>query len=102
MASVSVAIRTTLCLTVCCCAVKFLCLLLQKLGYNEKPDFFVSRATVTLFKHDWEKGKPWYNACPGPNCNKKVRPRHSACAATHVPSAYSSRCCASVHLICLR
>ena len=38
-----------------------------------QPDFFSVRATVTFFKHDWDKGSlPWYMACPQPNCNKKV------------------------------
>jgi len=45
----------------------------EGLGMKDKPDFFLVRATITFFKHDWEKGSlPWYNACPGPNCNKKV------------------------------
>ncbi len=45
----------------------------ENLGMKEKPDFFVTRATITFFKHDWEKGAlPWYNACPSAGCNKKV------------------------------
>ena len=38
-----------------------------------QPDFFTVRATITFFKHDWEKGSlPWYMACPTVGCNKKV------------------------------
>lgn len=45
----------------------------EGLGMKDKPDFFVTRGTITFFKHDFEKGSmPWYNACPQPNCNKKV------------------------------
>jgi len=45
----------------------------EGLGFKEKPDFFTCRATITFFKHDWEKGSPpWYMACPSQGCNKKV------------------------------
>jgi replication factor A1 len=43
----------------------------ERLGYQEKPDYFVVKGTVTFYRHDMEK-PPWYNACPAPDCNKKV------------------------------
>lgn len=43
----------------------------EKLGYGEKPDYFVTKGTVTFFKHDLEK-PPWYPACPTDGCNKKL------------------------------
>jgi len=43
----------------------------EKLGFNEKPDYFVTKGTVTFYKHDIEK-PPWYPACPNESCNKKL------------------------------
>jgi replication factor A1 len=43
----------------------------EKLGFNDKPDFFNLRATVSFIKHDKER-PPWYLACPIPDCKKKV------------------------------
>lgn len=43
----------------------------EHLGFNEKPDYFVTKGTVTFYKHDLEK-PPWYPACPKDDCNKKL------------------------------
>lgn len=43
------------------------------LARARQPDYFTCRATITFFKHDWEKGgASWYMACPTAGCNKKV------------------------------
>jgi len=39
------------------------------LGRGPEPDYFVCRATISLFK---KEGVMWYNACPTKGCNKKV------------------------------
>jgi len=36
-----------------------------------KPDYFAVKATITFYRHDFEK-PPWYMACPDEKCNKKV------------------------------
>jgi len=41
----------------------------QGLGLGEKPDYICMKATVTFIKRDPD---PWYTACTGPDCNKKV------------------------------
>jgi replication factor A1 len=39
------------------------------LGMSEKPDYVVVKGTVVYIRHD---NDPWYTACVGDNCNKKV------------------------------
>ena len=76
----------------------------ENLGMKEKPDFFVTRATITFFKHDFEKGAlPWYNACPSQGCNKKVRSSSSSCNSNSSSEAMSSSDCSRSHsvLTCL-
>jgi replication factor A1 len=41
------------------------------MGLSEKPDYVSVKGTVTFIKHDQDDG-PWYTACPGEGCNKKV------------------------------
>eukprot|EP01103_Thecamoeba_quadrilineata_P012133 TRINITY_DN3056_c0_g1_i1.p1 TRINITY_DN3056_c0_g1~~TRINITY_DN3056_c0_g1_i1.p1 ORF type:complete len:679 (+),score=164.76 TRINITY_DN3056_c0_g1_i1:54-2090(+) len=41
----------------------------EHLGENQ-PAYFTTKATITMLKRD--KGGPWYNACPGEGCQKKV------------------------------
>jgi replication factor A1 len=41
----------------------------QGLGMGEKPDYFCLKATVSFLKREPD---PWYTACTGPECNKKV------------------------------
>lgn len=41
----------------------------EGMGLGEKPDYCTLKGTVVYIKHD---NDPWYNACPTPNCNKKV------------------------------
>lgn len=36
---------------------------------REKADWFVTKGTISLIKHEKEI---WYFACPTPGCNKKV------------------------------
>ena len=36
---------------------------------GEKPDYFTLKASVCFIKRDPD---PWYTACTGPDCNKKV------------------------------
>lgn len=48
----------------------------EGLGRNEKADFLTVRGTITLIKHEVSK-LPWYSACPGKDCNKKVNPGNS-------------------------
>mmetsp|Transcript_5388 Transcript_5388/g.8464 ORF Transcript_5388/g.8464 Transcript_5388/m.8464 type:complete len:593 (+) Transcript_5388:36-1814(+) len=48
----------------------------ERLGYGEKPDYFVVKGTVTFYKHDLEK-PPWYPACPTEGCNKKLTNQES-------------------------
>jgi replication factor A1 len=46
----------------------------KQLGFQEKPDYFIVRSTVTLYKHSEER-RPYYLACggrPGAECQKKV------------------------------
>lgn len=43
----------------------------ERLGFGEKPDYFITKGTVTFYKHDLEK-PPWYPACPDTSCNKKL------------------------------
>jgi hypothetical protein len=42
------------------------------LGTNpDKPDYAAVKAYIAFIKHDQETG-PWYTACTGEGCNKKV------------------------------
>jgi len=46
----------------------------ENLGLTLDPTssfFFISRCTPIFFRHDNDK-PPWYNACPTPECNRKV------------------------------
>lgn len=43
----------------------------EKLGMNDKPDYFEIRSTLIFFKQDMDR-PPWYTACPTQGCNKKV------------------------------
>lgn len=53
---------------------KLLCAIKDEgLGFQEKADYFVTKGTITVIKHDFEK-PPYYLACPAPNCSKKVTP----------------------------
>jgi len=40
-------------------------------GKGGKPEFYLTRATITLFKHD-PSVTMFYDACPGQNCLRKV------------------------------
>jgi len=40
---------------------------------SDQATYFLARGTVTFFRHDFAK-PPWYQACPKPDCNKKVIP----------------------------
>ena len=41
----------------------------QGLGQGEKPDYYTLKSAVSFIKHEPD---PWYTACIGPDCNKKV------------------------------
>lgn len=41
----------------------------QGLGLGEKPDYYTLKGTVCYIRREPD---PWYTACTGPDCNKKV------------------------------
>ena len=47
------------------------CITDERLGLGDKPDFVSVKGSVSFIKHDQDDG-PWYTACPGDGCNKKV------------------------------